>query len=156
MMRFSSPQMSAPKQPNLVSVTTINDDGSRYFLHPADARGRWNMARRLVGVILIAIYVLLPWIPINGTVNGTLLAGDVAPFASGATEILAGARVELSEAAEVTLKFPQAPLGVWVDGQPVKDGRVRLEPGIHKIVVRHKAGGDLRFESSAGTFLPTW
>jgi putative heme-binding domain-containing protein len=98
----------------------------------------------------------LPWIPINGTVNGTLLAGDVAPFASGATEILAGARVELSEAAEVTLKFPQAPLGVWVDGQPVKDGRVRLEPGIHKIVVRHKAGGDLRFESSAGTFLPTW
>jgi cytochrome c oxidase accessory protein FixG len=57
--------MSAPKQPNLVSVTTINDDGSRYFLHPADARGKWNMARRLAGVILIAIYVLLPWIPIN-------------------------------------------------------------------------------------------
>ena len=98
----------------------------------------------------------LPWIPINGTVKGTLLAGDVAPFASGAAEILAGARVQLSEAAEVVLSFPQPPLGVWVDGQPVTNGRVRLEPGIHKIVVRHKAGGDLRFESSAGTFLPTW
>ncbi len=58
--------MAAPKQPNLVSVTTINPDGSRYFLHPSDVRGRWNVARRLVGVLLIAIYVLLPWIPING------------------------------------------------------------------------------------------
>ena len=58
--------MAAPKQPNLVSVTTINPDGSRYFLHPSDVRGRWNIARRLVGVLLIAIYVLLPWIPING------------------------------------------------------------------------------------------
>ncbi len=58
--------MSAPKKPNLVSVTTINDDGSRYFLHPSDVRGKWNVARRLVGVLLIAIYVALPWIPING------------------------------------------------------------------------------------------
>jgi cytochrome c oxidase accessory protein FixG len=58
--------MTTPKQPNLASVTTINDDGSRYFLHPADVRGRWVLARRAVGVILIAIYLLLPWIPING------------------------------------------------------------------------------------------
>jgi cytochrome c oxidase accessory protein FixG len=58
--------MSAPKKPNLVSVTTINDDGSRYFLHPADVKGKWTLARRLVGILLIAIYILLPWIPING------------------------------------------------------------------------------------------
>ena len=58
--------MASPKQPNLDSVTTINQDGSRYFLHPSDAKGLWNVARRLVGVILIAIYILLPWIPING------------------------------------------------------------------------------------------
>ncbi len=58
--------MTAPKKPNLTSVTTINDDGSRYFLHPADAQGRWLIARRFVGVILIAVYMLLPWIPING------------------------------------------------------------------------------------------
>jgi len=56
----------APKRPNLESVTTINDDGSRYFLHPADVRGVWNLARRGVGVLLIAVYILLPWIPING------------------------------------------------------------------------------------------
>ena len=58
--------MAVLKKPNLVSVTTINDDGSRYVLHPADVKGRWNLARRLVGILLIAIYVLLPWIPING------------------------------------------------------------------------------------------
>ena len=58
--------MAAPRRPNLVSVTTINDDGSRYFLHPADVTGRWVKARRLLGVLLITIYILLPWIPING------------------------------------------------------------------------------------------
>lgn len=58
--------MAVRKKPNLDSVTTINDDGSRYFLHPADVSGRWTFSRRLVGVMLIAIYVLLPWIPING------------------------------------------------------------------------------------------
>jgi len=54
------------KRPNLDSVTTINDDGSRFFLHPADVRGRFTVARRLTGILLIAIYILLPLIPING------------------------------------------------------------------------------------------
>jgi cytochrome c oxidase accessory protein FixG len=58
--------MAVSKSPNLVSVTTINEDGSRYFLHPADVTGRWTLARRLVGLLLIGIYVLLPWLPING------------------------------------------------------------------------------------------
>jgi cytochrome c oxidase accessory protein FixG len=55
------------KKPNLVSVTTINSDGSRHFLHPADVVGRWTSARRIFGILLIAIYILLPWIPINGS-----------------------------------------------------------------------------------------
>jgi len=55
-----------PKRPNLDSVTTINEDGSRYFLHPADVRGKWTRWRRVFGVLLLAVYVLLPWIPING------------------------------------------------------------------------------------------
>ena len=63
--KFITP-MAAVKKPNLDSVTTINDDGSRYFLHPADVTGKWVLARRVVGVLLIGIYVLLPWIPING------------------------------------------------------------------------------------------
>lgn len=61
--------MSTPPssiKPNLVSVTTINRDGSRFFLHPADVKGWFTRFRRLFAVILIAVYVLLPWIPING------------------------------------------------------------------------------------------
>jgi cytochrome c oxidase accessory protein FixG len=59
--------MAAPKKPNLDSVTTINADGSRYFLHPADVKGRWTSARRVIGLVLIALYALLPWIPVNGS-----------------------------------------------------------------------------------------
>ena len=59
--------MSQPvKSPNLDSVTTINRDGSRYFLHPADVRGRFTNWRRVFGVVLIVVYVLLPWIRIGG------------------------------------------------------------------------------------------
>jgi cytochrome c oxidase accessory protein FixG len=57
---------SPPKRPNLDSVTTINADGSRHVLHPADVRGKFTSARRIFSVLLIAIYIALPWIPING------------------------------------------------------------------------------------------
>ncbi len=61
--------MSARDQrqtPNLDTVTTINADGSHLVLHPADVKGRFTLARRIFGFVLIAVYVLLPWIPING------------------------------------------------------------------------------------------
>ena len=58
--------MSVSKRPDLVSVTTINPDGSRYFLHPTDIRGKWTTLRKLVAFVLIAIYVALPWIQIGG------------------------------------------------------------------------------------------
>lgn len=54
------------KKPNLVSVTSINADGSHFVLHPADVSGKFTSARRLFGYLLICVYVLLPWIPING------------------------------------------------------------------------------------------
>jgi len=57
---------TAAKKPNLDTVTTINDDGSRYFLHPADVRGGFTRWRRVFGIALLAIYVLLPWIPVGG------------------------------------------------------------------------------------------
>jgi cytochrome c oxidase accessory protein FixG len=55
------------KRPNLDSVTTINQDGSRFFLHTADVSGKWTTLRRIFGAVLIAIYIALPWIPINGS-----------------------------------------------------------------------------------------
>src|SRR5690606_21088682 len=54
------------KRPNLDSVTTINRDGSHFYLHPADVSGPWTRARRIVAFLLIAVYVALPWIPVNG------------------------------------------------------------------------------------------
>lgn len=59
--------MSSPsKRPTLESVTTINPDGSRSFLHPSDVKGRFTYLRRIAGLLLLAIYILLPWIPIGG------------------------------------------------------------------------------------------
>ena len=60
--------MSPPThiRPNRDSVTTIREDGSRLFLHPADAHGRFTTARRWSGWLLIAIYLSLPWIPVGG------------------------------------------------------------------------------------------
>ena len=54
------------KKPIRDAVTTINPDGSHYILHPADVHGRWNILRRIFGYLLISVYILLPWIPING------------------------------------------------------------------------------------------
>jgi cytochrome c oxidase accessory protein FixG len=52
--------------PNLISVTTIAEDGSRRFLHPADVSGRFTFWKKLAALLLLAVYILLPWIPVNG------------------------------------------------------------------------------------------
>jgi cytochrome c oxidase accessory protein FixG len=52
--------------PSLESVTTIRPDGSRPFLYPADSRGRYTTARRVSAWLLIAVYLLLPWVKIRG------------------------------------------------------------------------------------------
>ena len=60
--------MSVPPstQPSLDSVSTIRDDGSRRYLFPADVSGRFTRARAWAALVLIAIYLLLPWIKIGG------------------------------------------------------------------------------------------
>lgn len=55
-----------PKDPSRDTVTTINSDGSRYFIHAADVRGVFTTLRRLSAWGLIAIYILLPLIKIGG------------------------------------------------------------------------------------------
>lgn len=52
--------------PTRETVTTIRDDGSRKFLHPADVKGKFTRWRKVVFACLIFVYVALPWIPING------------------------------------------------------------------------------------------
>ncbi|HEY0943691.1 MAG TPA: 4Fe-4S binding protein, partial [Opitutaceae bacterium] len=62
------PHAPSPRSlvPSLDSVTTIRADGSRPFLYPSDAHGRFAAARRWSAFLLIALYLALPWIPING------------------------------------------------------------------------------------------
>ncbi len=56
----------ATLSPSRDAVTTINTDGSRYFLHPTDVRGKFTSARRIVGAILLTVYVALPWVKVGG------------------------------------------------------------------------------------------
>jgi cytochrome c oxidase accessory protein FixG len=52
--------------PVLQQRGSINADGSRAFVYPADVRGRFARARTLVFFALIAIYVALPWVKVGG------------------------------------------------------------------------------------------
>jgi cytochrome c oxidase accessory protein FixG len=54
------------RRPDLDTVYTINQDGSRNFLHPADVKGRWQGRKNWIFLILIVIYAGLPWIQIGG------------------------------------------------------------------------------------------
>jgi cytochrome c oxidase accessory protein FixG len=54
------------KAPSRDTVTTINNDGSRYFIHTADVHGFFTTARRIFGWALIVFFIALPWIPVNG------------------------------------------------------------------------------------------
>ena len=54
------------RAPDLETLYSINDDGSRNMLQPADVRGRWHTRRNMVFAILIAIYVAVPWIRVGG------------------------------------------------------------------------------------------
>ena len=51
---------------NLVSLGSINDDGSKKTLHPADVAGKFTRGRRIVALLLLVVYIALPWIPVNG------------------------------------------------------------------------------------------
>ena len=99
----------------------------------------------------------LPWMPVNGTVNGRLLGSDAAAVLGDAKEALAASRLELAASTEVSLTLPANASAAWIDGAPVNGGKAALAAGRHIIVVRYQPdGNDFRYEVSAGTFLPVW
>ncbi|MBO6512744.1 MAG: cytochrome c oxidase accessory protein CcoG [Phycisphaerales bacterium] len=53
-------------QPNERVLSTLNEDGSRRWLKPRLSPGRFLTRRRIVAYVLILLYSLLPFIPING------------------------------------------------------------------------------------------
>lgn len=44
----------------------MNADGSRRYIHPADVKGKFTFWRRLTALVLLIVYVALPWIPVKG------------------------------------------------------------------------------------------
>ena len=56
----------SPPLPTDRVLSTLNRDGSRHWLRPRPARGRFLRRRRAVAYALIALFVALPVIPIGG------------------------------------------------------------------------------------------
>ena len=54
------------RRPDLDSVYTINPDGSRNFMHPADVHGKWQVVKNIVYTVLLVVYLIMPWIKIGG------------------------------------------------------------------------------------------
>lgn len=52
--------------PNLDSVSVLDERGSRQYVYPADAKGRWSRLKPWVYTILVAVYVALPFVHIGG------------------------------------------------------------------------------------------
>jgi cytochrome c oxidase accessory protein FixG len=45
---------------------TVNADGSRNFLHPADVHGRFQRRKSAIWAVLLLLYVGVPWIDVGG------------------------------------------------------------------------------------------
>jgi len=53
-------------KPSRETLTSVNDDGSRYIIHPSDTSGLFTTWRRIIALALIGLYAALPWIQIGG------------------------------------------------------------------------------------------
>ncbi|PKN57013.1 MAG: cytochrome c oxidase accessory protein CcoG [Deltaproteobacteria bacterium HGW-Deltaproteobacteria-14] len=62
-MSLDKPDKSGP---NLDTVSVLDERGSRKYVYPADAKGRWSRLKPWVYTILIAVYVALPFVHIGG------------------------------------------------------------------------------------------
>ena len=97
----------------------------------------------------------LPWSTVNATVNGSLLAKDLA---STKNPIIA-TKIQLTEPSSLTITFPEnfKHTGFWINGKPTETGTIKLPPGIHTLVLRVENFPDrFRLQSASGTFLPEW
>lgn len=56
----------AQAQPNLESLHVLDERGRRRYIYPADVHGRYSRLRPWLFLVLIAIYIALPWIPVGG------------------------------------------------------------------------------------------
>lgn len=52
--------------PNLDSMSVLDERGSRRYVYPADAKGRWSRLKPWVYTIFVAVYLALPFVHIGG------------------------------------------------------------------------------------------
>ncbi len=53
------------RRPDIDTLFSINPDGSRNAIHPADVRGRFQRLKHGLWYFLIALYIALPWVRID-------------------------------------------------------------------------------------------
>jgi len=51
---------------DFVPASSIRADGQRNYVYPADVRGRFTRARRILFIFLILVFIALPLLPIGG------------------------------------------------------------------------------------------
>jgi len=73
------------EKPSLEKLSMVGKDGSRQAIHPADVKGRFLRRRTIVYLLLIAIYVSLPFVEVGGRPAVFLDVGARQFFLFGAT-----------------------------------------------------------------------
>jgi cytochrome c oxidase accessory protein FixG len=58
--------MAQPPRPNLDTLSVLDDHGSRRYVYPADARGKWSRLKPWVYLVLIGLYLSLPFLEVAG------------------------------------------------------------------------------------------
>lgn len=54
------------RRPDLETLYCINEDGSHNTIHPADVKGRFQRIKKITWTLLIAAYMILPWVKVGG------------------------------------------------------------------------------------------
>lgn len=97
----------------------------------------------------------LPWFVVTASVNGSLLAEDIA----NTKNPIIATKIQLTEPTDLTITLPEniEPAGLWINGKATGKGPIKLPAGISTLVIRAKTFPDrFRLESQNGTFLPEW
>jgi cytochrome c oxidase accessory protein FixG len=55
------------RRPDLDTLFSVNADGSRNAIHPADCSGRFQGRKHALWLVLIGVYLLMPWVKIGGS-----------------------------------------------------------------------------------------
>ena len=143
----------SPPLPTERILSTLNEDGTRHWLRPKLARGRFLRRRRIVGYALIALFVALPFLRIGGrpaflidlVARELAVLGAVFRPSDGVILMLLGLTVVLAVFVltgllgrvwcgwgcpqTVYLELVFRPIERWLEGTPAQQARLpRLHP----------------------------